>query len=316
MKPVTSLTLAEPPALEHWDFGDFPYGLEPLTLPEPVEEATTVAPPAAPLREQFAETCAGLPGALPRTGPAPRSEQDAHQLYWFRWITGHQVTFVLWQLLAHARNAAERPAADGDGDGAREALLRRMRCYTRAYSAMLLYTSSATPEAYHGLIRPSMFRQHRSFSGTWAPDFDPVLGLLRGRGIPGPGTPARDALVEEVALYHAVHAGVAAKLVPGGRSLLQQVAEDDGPLHPRMQGVLYDNYFMTLRDETSPADVVAQLLRRLVAVGHDVGENGLYPGEPAELPAELRAPAVLACEDEFAAVLRRAADLACGLAPA
>ncbi|MEU5635908.1 hypothetical protein ACH47C_19480 [Streptomyces rishiriensis] len=110
------------------------------------------------------------------------------------------------------------------------------------------------------------------------------------------GVEAED-LSRAVKLCQIAHQGVAAKLVPGGRSLLQQSAEsrrvhDDAVLH----GVLFDNYFLTLRATVPWSDIVVQMLRRLVAIAQDVTTNGL--SEPCgegtrdsslgRLPAELR----------------------------
>ncbi|WP_153536331.1 hypothetical protein [Streptomyces sp. RB17] len=300
--------VTELPVPEGWDFGDFPYGLEPLTLPEPPHRPVADVPDV--LRAGPASGPATAPPACPRTGPAPGLPELAHQLFWFRWITGHQVTFAVWQLLGHALHQAHaRP------DPAPS--LTAMADLTRAYTAMLLYTSSCPKDVYGDVIRPSMFLQHRGFSGTWAPDFAPVRQVLRGRKLPWQDTPEGTLLADEVRLYHLVHSGVAAKLVPSGRSLLQENAHTARPNHPRLQALVYDNYFLTLRADVPTAEVVGQLRRRLAAVRVDVSVNGLYPGltpqEDAALPEELRSESARACERDFTAVLERADGLAAAL---
>ncbi|MET9503645.1 hypothetical protein ABZY42_18285 [Streptomyces sp. NPDC006622] len=306
MSAGTRRTVTELPVAEGWDFGDFPYGLEPLTLPEPPHR------PAADVPDVLcAEPAAGSAGPpCPRTGPAPGHPELAHQLFWFRWITGHQVTFAVWQLLGHALHQAhERP------DPAPS--LKAMTELTRAYTAMLLYTSSCPKDVYGDVIRPSMFLQHRGFSGTWAPDFAPVRRLLRGRKTPWHDTPEGGRLADEVRRYHLVHSGVAAKLVPGGRSLLQDTVPAARPHDPRLQALVYDNYFLTLRADVPTAEILDQLRRRLTAVRLDVSVNGLYPGltesEDAALPEELRSEDARACERDFDAVLARVDGLTAAL---
>ncbi|GAA3486858.1 hypothetical protein [Streptomyces cremeus] len=293
-------TVTELPVPDDWDFGDFPYGLEPLTLPEPptpgTETAISRVRPADPSRVGPAEP-------LPRTGPALAAEEISHQLFWFRWITGHQATFAIWQLTAHALHQA-RSLADPAPS------LRAMTDLTDAYTAMLLYTSSCPADVYGTVIRPSMYLQHRSFSGTWAPDFVPVRSLLRGKKTEWEGTPEADRLNRAVRMYHTVHAGVAAKLVPGGRSLLQESAAEVTPTRPETQALLYDHYFLTLRAPVDATELVDQLRSRLRAITQDVRANGLYPGltpqEDAAFPEELRSDEVRqGYEEGFASVLGR-----------
>lgn len=292
-------TVTELPVPDGWDFGDFPYGLEPLTLPEPPAPGTgTGMSDVLPADESLVERG----GPCPRTGPALAAEEISHQLFWFRWITGHQATFAIWQLTAHALHQARSRSDPAPS-------LRAMTDLTDAYTAMLLYTSSCPADVYGTVIRPSMYLQHRSFSGTWAPDFVPVRSLLRGKKTEWEGTPEAERLKEAVRMYHAVHAGVAAKLVPGGRSLLQESAAEVTPTRPETQALIYDHYFLTLRAPVDVTELVGQLRSRLRAISLDVATNGLYPGltaeEDAAFPEELRGEEVRRREEGFATVLSR-----------
>lgn len=316
MRPTTAPVLRELPVPDGWDFGDFPYGLEPLTLPEPgtLGSGPEAPAPGAPLHE-FEETCRHLMSAAVQAGPVtgmePEPDDSSDRLYWFRWITGHQVTFILWQLIARTKDAL--PEEDGPG---RRAGLEAMAELARGYCAMLLYTASTPKEIYQDVIRPSMFLQHRGFSGTWAPDHVPVQSLFRGKKLPCTRDSAQ--LREAVSMYQTIHAGIAAKLVPSGRSLLQQATRAASVQHPDVLGVLYDNYFMTLRSPATVEDVVAQLLRRLNAIVLDVRANGLHPagrGADEEIPEELNLPGVLACERDLPAALARVACCATGFPP-
>lgn len=312
MNPGTAV-LSDLPTRSGWDFGDFPYGLEPLVLPEPLVKDASRGPRCSPVGEESAELRQEL-GALPdcrRTAPALGSTEDAHQLFWFRWITGHQATFAVWQYLARALHDLESQPDE-------EHHLTVMTKLVEAYNAMLLYTGSCPNEVYHEIIRPSMFLQHRGFSGTWAPDFVPVRKLLRGKRFPWSESEAGQRLHRQIRMYHDVHMGIAAKLVPGGRSLLQETAAETKLLHPEMRSVLYDNYFMTLRSPVGDAEIARQLVRRLKAIALDVTDNGLYPGQDADspdLPRELRMPEVTECESRFTGIVTGLTTLVAGIEP-
>jgi hypothetical protein len=234
---------------------------------------------------------------------------EADQLFWFRWITGHQVCFVLWRLVADtAADVLDARIAPG-------AALVGIERAVRACSAMFLYSCSCPRSVYETVIRPSMFLQHPAFSGSWAPDYVPVRTLFRGRSSPVTRHPQAGDLLEAVRLYQVVHEGAAAKLVPGGRSLLQGAIKEQ-PRDVRLQHLIYDNYFLTHRAPVSRHEVVAQLLRRLVAVAQDVAANGFHPAGgagPGDLPEELRRAEVAAYEEAFAPILFEAAGYAAGL---
>ncbi|MFC0437707.1 hypothetical protein [Kutzneria buriramensis] len=311
MSPATS-GLTDLPARSGWDFGDFPYGLEPLMLPDPLRQGQRGGPPGRDFDADSAELLREL-GALPpcrRDAPPLVDADHSRQVFWFRWITGHQTTFAVWQCLARTLNDA---LAEPD----RHQHVEVMSQLVGAYTAMLLYTGSCPTDLYHEVIRPSMYLQHRSFSGVWAPDFGPVRRLLRGRKFPWSDTPQGEELARQVRAYHEVHMGVAARLVPDGRSLLQETAAQTRLSHLGTRAVVYDNYFLTLRIPVDNVAVIRQLVRRLKAIALDVTENGLYPGRDADapgLPTELRTPSVVARERAFTDTVTGLAALVTGAA--
>lgn len=288
-------TLVAEPSIDAWDYGDFPYGLEPLALP-PVGHAAVVS--AGPYE---VPDCDPVPALLnlrelaargTHTEPDEDGEPTVDQLFWFRWITGHQVTFLIWRLMG---GLLDQAAA---GEPLNADLLARLETYADGYCAMLLYTGSCPREVYHSLIRPRMFLQHRSFSGTWSPDFTPVRGLFRGRGPMRSQAAEVAGLARAVQLHKVIHEGIAARLVPEGESLLQKAREEVTVRPSPRTALLYDNFFLTVRAEAGDRELVAQLMRRLLAVGLDLGRHGLYPMGPAdeEWPEHLRTTAVLGCE--------------------
>ncbi|MCS0606270.1 L-tyrosine 3-hydroxylase [Streptomyces sp. LP11] len=286
-------------------YGGRPYGLEPLLLPPaPVPYRVD-----GPLARRYADLLGTGPG--PETGPAagpgaPGGADCAERLFWFRWITGHQVTFLLWQELARRAAEAAEPTAPAPASADEVAAAARL---VRGYSAMLLYTASCTRDVYHRVIRPSMALHHPAFSGAWARDYTPVRPLLRGR-LPAAWAGRADALLGECALNETVHEGIAEKLVPGAPSLLQAAAGDGRALPRDVRAVLFDLYFLTVHAPCPPAEAAVQLLRRVRAVREDLAANGLYPAgasSRAERPAALRAEPVEEIEHTVSRLLGRLA---------
>lgn len=297
-----------------WDFGGFAYGLEPLVLPSAGTLPSSVANPDSidgAVSAAYGETCARIRQLADGDAVATDVQRcdEPEQLFWFRWITGHQLCMVVWRLMARLLDDVRQGRLTADD------AVEPMCHFVYGYTTMLLYTGSCPQDVYHGLIRPSMRLRHPGFSGGWAPDYWPIRDLVRGREPAMLRTADAGWLVDALDLNRRVHDGVAAKLVPDGRSLLRQASVRC--LDHRMAGMIYDSYFMTARVPVSRHDVVTQLLRRLVAIAHDIAANGLCPYEDAdERPAELCTAGVLRCEDDLGGILFEVARQACGLGPA
>jgi hypothetical protein len=281
-----TLVLADLPNGPRWQFGGFAGGLEPLTLPFPLEPDRR----AAPVSGRFTATCDEIErlshSRLPDWSLPPVAEADS--LFWFRWITGHQVSFVVWRLAGQLlAGLADQPDPS--------AALARLRLYVDMYSAMLLYSGSCPQEVYHRTIRPSMQLRHPGFSGAWAPDYAPVRHLLRGRLCGLDVSPAGVELDRAVEFNLQVHEYVAAKLVPDGVSLLRGSEPTTRRQDGRVLNMIYDNYFLTARVPVSRAEVIAQLLRRILAILHDLHSNGyqLQRGFPEPSPALAAFPQAL-----------------------
>jgi len=279
------------------------YGLEPLVLP-PRPLPFPARPADGPWAESRLDTAtedAAYTDALDLSDP-----DHAERLFWFRWITGHQASFALWQLTA----AALAQASESSGKQ-RPAAVERALSFVRGYSALLLYTSSCSAGLYHRVIRPSMVRHHPAMSGSWASDYGWVRSLYSGRE-PLLKDECAAGLRREIELNTLVHEGVAETLVPSGASLFQTSVAQGGPrLESRNTLVtLYDLYFLTLRDPHATYEsVVAQLEWRLKAICTDISNNTLRPAVDGEEPmtaARLRDPAVVDIEWSVPTILRQA----------
>jgi hypothetical protein len=256
----------------HDYFGDHAYGLEPLFLPF-CSLADSQAPARSALEPaDLPSRCRSLIRAPSPTPPLPDISQHVDELYWFRWITGHQVTFTLWQLLERTLADASATACLTD----RKVKLRHAALLVRGYSAMLLYCGSCTREVYHRLIRPSMARHHPRFSGAWARDYWGVRYVLRS-GAPAHLRTGSEELTRTCLLNNSIHESIAQKLVPDAPSLLQGTIGQGRLLKRENLFNLYDTFFLTLRAPLSAGVVLHQLLRRIQAVTLDLDTNLLYP---------------------------------------
>lgn len=278
------------------------YRLEPLRLPVRWLPATEVDVIGESLRLRNA-----LEDGDEVAVSSDPSAVDHHA--WFRWVTAHQTTFIIWQLLS---GAVDRCTGDGE-DISDE--LRATRSYVRGYSATLLYASSCSRSVYHRVVRPAMSRQHPAISGAWASDYWPVRKLLSGR-LPVPSTPAGAALTREIALNRDIHEGIAEKLVPSGGSLLQAAMSHEGaPRESRdVLTTLYDLVFATVRTTASYQDVVSQFYRRVELIDNDIRRVGLDL-DPDDEHGPLGRSEIVALKQNLVAELRQAALIAGGGRP-
>jgi L-tyrosine peroxygenase len=286
--------------VDTWDFGGYPYGLEPLVLPDPAcrLDGGDLSPVERQL--ELMATATGDPGI--------RAE-STEQLFWFRWIVGNQAGAAVWQILDDELELVLRAKLESAARNAIRLL--------DGYSVLLVYAGTPTKHVYHHLIRPAMARQHRSFSGRWAVDYLPVMTKLRTlRKLYK--TRARPDFVEELIeagkRNHRAHVAVAAKLVPGEDSLLRA---NDGLAslgEPTDETVgLYDAFYSTKREPVARERIVEQLISRLRAAIRDVRTNGMYPEEcdsADEKPAELWGEELDELEGQYAEILQTTARAA------
>ncbi|MFY1671024.1 hypothetical protein ACN27G_13795 [Plantactinospora sp. WMMB334] len=289
MHPLeTPAIVATVPSGPEWEFGGHPYGLEPLALPAQWLPRTVAADPS-----WIEQLCLRLAQVSPASvrDLRPDSAEDIDRLFWFRWITAHQTTFLMWQMLGAILHQGEAGQADDDQ------LAARARALVCGYSLMLMYGSSAPRVIYGPVIRMPMARQHVNLTGAWARDYAPVRPLIRGKVTLGSGA-AAEALRRECELNEEVHEGIAEKVLSEGEvSLLQSPKPKFRRQIPRDTLMwLYDGIFLTSRAAVSHHDVAGQLARRLHAIFLDVTANDLYPSfapSAHEEPPRLRTPEVM-----------------------
>lgn len=298
------------PQRSEWEYGGHIYGLEPLALPANWLPRTSEVDREAILACH--ENLSTLPPSTTNKLPPPDAA-EIDRLFWFRWITGHQTTFLLWQLLAAILDDAEDSEPDAPALAAQACPL------VRGYTLMLLYASSPPREIYERVIRAPMARQHINLSGAWARDYAPIRPLIRGKISLGSGIEA-DALRRECEINEQVHEGITEKVVPSGISLLQNPKPPGGQwrMHRETLLWLYDGIFLTSRANLSYGEVVVQLARRVHAIVLEINANGLYPLFAPSLheePPTLQTPELMDRKQNFTGTLLEILRLAASPVP-
>lgn len=255
-------------------YGDYPYGLEPLVLP----------PPGEPWLETDKQ---GFDFGTVPYRPVPREAEEVSSATraWFRWITGHQMSFLIWRFIASSGDLRYIASVDA----------RVTAQLVAGYSASLVYTSSMPAREYASSVRPAMERTHRAFTGSWAPDYRSVRELMlsprKAAAVLGTGA---DELVERIRECHDVHRQVANRLVPTRVSLLQESGMATGDAKANIDtDLIYDAFFLVARRPVSFVSALEQFQRRVHAVTADLeraddgAEHG-FGGFLAEMFASTR----------------------------
>jgi hypothetical protein len=249
----------------------------------PDARLTTDITQAAELRALLTQSA-----SCPPPGPGAA---DATTLFWFRWITGHQISFVAWIVAVDVIDQANR------GSMARLDAQIRCRACLRLYSLMLIYAASTTVDIYQSRIRPAMIEAHPAFSATWAADYihlkrnlrnwlQPAAQFSAGSAPPSSSTTgsASDQLAAVKQAYLAstqIHGKIGKRLIGNSASLLKLAKSDlesveAGELdEPETRvGKIYDDFFLAVRSAVSVQDVVGQTVARLLAVVQDYRQHG------------------------------------------
>ncbi|MET0133431.1 MAG: L-tyrosine 3-hydroxylase, partial [Kibdelosporangium sp.] len=167
--------------------------------------------------------------------------------------------FCVWRLMSENLAAAV---------AGREGALAVTSALYDSYSALLLYAGSCTPQVYDTVIRSKMKACDPAFSGTWARDYRQVLVRL-AEVAPAPGSPLKAA----IKFNRLVHMSVAARLVPVGGSLLRDSGREAHAAPSRLEGDLFDTFFLTSRQPVCVHDFVAQLRLLTAKILTDLGQH-------------------------------------------
>lgn len=244
-------------------YGDYPYGLEPLVLPDPGE-------PWLDVEERRFEF-----GNVPYR-PVAFGIEDVPSTAraWFRWITGHQLSFLIWRFIAIGCDSRYVASVDS----------RAIAQLVAGYSASLAYTASMSAVEYASTVRPAMERTHRAFTGSWAPDYRLVRTLMHSprRTAAALGAGA-DELVVRIRECNDVHREVANRLVPTGVSLFQESGMTTVGARTHVDtDLIYDAFFLVARRPVSFGSALEQFERRVHAVAADLERSESGADHPCD----------------------------------
>ncbi|MCP2166569.1 hypothetical protein [Goodfellowiella coeruleoviolacea] len=245
-------------------------------LPEPAGPVVDCASGSGPCAQPFDDYLGLVDQSQAGSGPPAllRPPRDTQELARYRWLVGHQSTFVVWRLLTDAMaSALDHP------DQAASACHEAGELFG-VYSVLLLYSGSCPPGVYHDSLRPEMMSCHPAFSGEWAPDHRPVLSLLHRVRRECPTGAARE-LMSAFKANQRVHMAVARALVPDGESLLRKADRRPGQRPSAEEHRMYDRFFRVRRRPVCHRTLRAQLVRRVGQACVDLATHGLYYGGPA-----------------------------------
>jgi len=193
--------------------------------------------------------------------------------YWFRWVTGHQVVFIFWHVLAKELAYMEATGLDG----------ARLDCCSRILQGGALifeYTGSCSREYYHNYVRPFMTLAHKGFSGHWALDYRGLPQLIKRMtraACPALLIDQQQAVRCAYQLHQRSHYSVAKRLVPEGASLLKNAKREGVALEEVQQHhyMMYDFFFLVHRTTVSRKQLERSLRRRINAIQMDLHSHPL-----------------------------------------
>jgi L-tyrosine peroxygenase len=230
---------------------------------------------------------------------APIERPAAHARY--RWWIGHQATFCVWRLLS------ESLAHLAEAERHQDEIAKRACALYEAYSLLLLYAGSCSPEIYEAVIRPEMTRAAPAFSGRWAQDYEAIPALLRWVRKAQPP----DVVAELGATSKAnriVHMALAKRLVGDAPSLLREQGGQDEAVTDD-QRRQFDRFFRVRRTQICRQAFTLQLIRLYTAIVDDLDRAPLRIPEVWADPAIAGNPAMARCCTDAEKILWRLIDL-------
>lgn len=245
-------------------FGDYRYGTEILMMPQPDEPFLPVHQEETK-NEWIDQPCDFMPD---ETG-----EINSENQFWFRWITGHQMMFILWRQLTTAMQQTVHHMDDEYMDHCTQIM--------DGCSVIFEYTGFMPQDFYLENIRTFMALAHKGFSGFWAADYKYIPKLTRQlmqAKYAGKLAQAQKGFKESYMLGHKIHMAVAKKLVPGGDSLLKN-AKKEGHNFTRAKEhhyMHYDFFFLVHRQLVTATQFKVSTEKRKQVIIEDLANNNLY----------------------------------------
>ncbi|NER23657.1 MAG: hypothetical protein F6J96_23730 [Symploca sp. SIO1C2] len=258
--------------MKDFKFGDYPYNNEIIEMPirASLGELDTYTCPNSYFSKDFLYS---LDDNIEKW-----KNPELSDMFWFRWITGHQTMLVFWYVLSKELFAITNTS------NMREIEQKLNLCtkILEGCSVIFEYTGSCPQAFYHSTIRPYMSLFHKGFSGNWSADYEPIPQLvnqiIKKHYTDSLKTP-QQAFKQSFLQHQKKHYGVAKRLVPSSASLLKEAKNTEIEVNPKEENnTLFDYFFLVKRVTTHSDSLLHSLSQRIKAIILDLKLNGIYAG--------------------------------------
>ena len=256
--------------MKEFKFGDYPYNNEIIEIPErqtkPVLDVYTC--PKYYFSEEFLYSL--------NDNIEKWKNPEPSEMFWFRWVTGHQTMLLFWHLLSKELLAINQTVNLIEI----EAKVHLCKSIFASCSVVFGYTGSCPVHLYHSTIRPYMAAFHRCFSGKWSADYEPIPQLVNQiikTDYPDRLKISQQELKQSFLQHQKSHYDVAKRLVPSNSSLLKDAKNIELELRSTEQrAILFDYFFLVKRvTHESQQQLLQSLSRRIKAIILDISLNGI-----------------------------------------
>lgn len=228
----------------------------------------------------------------------PQAPEEADDLARYRWWVGHQLAFCVWRMLSESLTSITR------AERLPSSLVDAATVLYDAYSVLLLYTGSCSPEVYASTLRPAMAAAHPAFSGRWARDYEAIPPLMRVVRRTRPSA-AVDRLIAAAHVSQFVHRAVGKRLIPNSPSLLRLHGHEPEQPVSDAERDLFDAFFLVTRNDMTRQAFDAGRNMLTVAVTTDLTERPLNEAAGTPDAPGPRATATIALRRDAVAILRQ-----------
>jgi hypothetical protein len=202
---------------------------------------------------------------------------EQNEMFWFRWITGHQTMFILWFFIAHELmdivNTSEILVIE-------QKLNLCANLFQGCY-VLFEYAASCSVDFYSTNTRPWMAIFHKGFSGRWSSDYQLIPSLVDHiikSQYPEELKKSQKAFKQAFIDNQKNHYRMAKRLIPSSDSLSKEFKNaGSAPKIMKEHHALYDYFFLVRRSFSPESPLYLSLSERIKAIILDLTLNSLHP---------------------------------------
>lgn len=255
-----------------WHFGDYPYNNKILDLPEYefFQKEVLDRHSSSYFSRHFLYSL--------DDNDENWKNPEPDEMFWFRWITGHQTMFIFWFFLAHELtaivNGREMPIV-------REKLNLCANLFQGCY-VLFEYAGSCPIDFYNTKTRPWMALFHKGFTGKWSSDYQLIPSLVDRiikSDYPEELKKSQKSFKQAFIQNQKNHYGIAKRLIPTSSSLSKEFKSSESASNiTKEHRALYDYFFLVRRSFQPELPLYFSLSQRIKTIILDLTLNTLHPG--------------------------------------